>query len=198
MNGEPKRQQTKQMLLDATKALVKEKGCSKMTLNDIMEQTGLSKGAIYHYVKSKDELLALILLERIEDMNSRFFAVVENGNKGFEKPLEQIINSLPSLQDPHDATNQIFNYLLGKNDQPRVKEVILQFHEQAIERSKQWILSGQKNGVIPLTVDADKIAELFILISYGIRMRSTISPNKHSFGTDDFSSLIAHLLGSKK
>lgn len=193
-----KRKRTKQLLMDATKELVREKGCSKMTLNDIIERTGLSKGAIYHYVKSKDELLAIVLEERLEDINDRFFAAVNKGNKELDGPLQEIFKKLPSLQDPLDPTNRIFIYLLGQNDQPAVSEMIRRFYEQAIQFSKQWIVAGQNAGVISLTVDAEKIAELFVLISYGIRMRSAISSDSYAFGPDDFLNFIADLLRSKK
>ncbi|AZU62438.1 TetR/AcrR family transcriptional regulator [Neobacillus mesonae] len=198
MDRASKRKRTKQLLMDATKELVREKGCSKMTLNDIIERTGLSKGAIYHYVKSKDELLAIVLEERLEDINDRFFAEVNKGNKELERPLQEIFKKLPSLQDPLDPTNRIFIYLLGQNDQPAVSEMIRRFYEQAIQFSKQWIVAGQNAGVISLTVDAEKIAELFVLISYGIRMRSAISSDSYAFGPDDFLNFIADLLRSKK
>jgi AcrR family transcriptional regulator len=198
LDRESKRKKTKKVLLGATRALVQEKGCNNMTLNDIMERTGLSKGAIYHYVKSKDELLALVLQERMEEINDRFFAEVNQGKKEFEGPLKEIVKKLPSLQDPYDATNQIFLYLLTKNDQTAVSEIINKFYDQAVQLSKQWITAGQQAGVIPLSVNADKTAELFILISHGFRVRSSTSKDSHAFSADDFSILMTDLLQSKQ
>ncbi|MCF6409657.1 TetR/AcrR family transcriptional regulator [Alkalihalobacillus sp. EGI L200015] len=169
-----------------------------MTLNDIIKRTGLSKGGIYHYVKSKDELLAFVLQERMEEINDRFFAEVNQGKKEFEGPLKEIVKKLPSLQDPHDPTNRILLYLLAKNDQPAVSEIINKFYDQAVQLSKKWITAGQHAGVIPLSVNADKTAELFILISYGFRVRSSLSNDDHAFSTDDFSILMADLLQPKQ
>jgi AcrR family transcriptional regulator len=42
-----------QLLLTSTEQLIQEKGCKNTTLKDIIEQTGLSKGAIYHYVTAR-------------------------------------------------------------------------------------------------------------------------------------------------
>lgn len=56
-----KAQQTWEKLLDETERLIKEKGCQKTTLKDIMERTGLTKGGIYHYVESKNELFAQLM-----------------------------------------------------------------------------------------------------------------------------------------
>ncbi|MBM7554502.1 TetR/AcrR family transcriptional regulator [Thalassobacillus pellis] len=198
MDRESKRNKTKTLLLDATKTLVQEKGCSKMTLSDIMTRTGLSKGAIYHYVKSKDELLALVLQERMETIDDRFFAEVNQGKKEFENPLRAIVKNLPSLQEPQDPTNQIFLYLLSKNDQPVVRAIITKFYDQALQLSKRWITVAQSDGVIPLSVNADKTAELFLLISYGFRVRSSISTEDHAFNAEDYSVLMVELLQPKQ
>jgi AcrR family transcriptional regulator len=197
LDRETQRRNTKQIILDETRALVQEKGCTHMTVNDIINRTELSKGAIYHYVKSKDELLALVLEEWMEETNERFMAEVSQGKKEFDGPLKEIVKKLPSLQDPREATNQIFLYLLSKNDQPDVSKIINNVYDQALQLARKWIKAGQNAGVIPLSVHADKAAELFMLISYGFRMRSAISNQPHAFSADDFSTLMENLLQTK-
>ncbi|WP_027092074.1 TetR/AcrR family transcriptional regulator [Cohnella thermotolerans] len=66
MRRELKREQTLQLLLDTARQLIREKGCMKTTFSDIMERSGLSKGAIFHYVKGKDDLLGMLLRSGIE------------------------------------------------------------------------------------------------------------------------------------
>ncbi|MEW9701076.1 TetR/AcrR family transcriptional regulator [Paenibacillus sp. SI8] len=61
-----------QQILETAEQLIKEKGCRQTTLQDIIERTGLSKGAIYHYVSGKDELLGLILKSKTELLNAKF------------------------------------------------------------------------------------------------------------------------------
>ena len=56
---------TFQHILAITEELILEKGCRHTTLKSIIERTGLSKGAIYHYVDSKDELFRLILQSKV-------------------------------------------------------------------------------------------------------------------------------------
>jgi hypothetical protein len=69
-------------------------------------------------------------------------------------------------------------YLLGKEGDPAVAEVLTGFYERSVQMSRQWIASGQRHGVIPESVDADYIAEMFVLLSLGLRVRSSfpISP----------------------
>lgn len=58
MKQEERRQQTIRRLLDTTKALIEDVGCKSLTMKDIVDRSCLFKGAIFHYVKSKNEFLS--------------------------------------------------------------------------------------------------------------------------------------------
>lgn len=193
MKQELRRKRTMQKLLEAAKALIREKGCDAVTTQDLMDRSGLSKGAIFHYVKSKDELFSWVLKERVEHIDERFNREVNRGKKQFQGPTQQIAAEFSALEDPEDVANKVFIYLLGKIGDPAIDEVILHYYERTLELSKEWIVTGQRHGVIPDTVDAEKTAELFLLISMGMRVRSAI-PVGSSFNAEDFSTLMETLL----
>ncbi|WP_134685706.1 TetR/AcrR family transcriptional regulator [Brevibacillus migulae] len=195
MKQEERRQQTTQLILESTKALIQEKGCHSITMKDIMEKSGLSKGAIFHYLKSKDEIFAWVLQERLAQINERFLQEVEHGNKTFAGPMQAISESLHALEDPDDVTNRVLMYLLGKEDQPVVAEALRQFYAQSVAFSKEWIMAGQRHGVIPASVDTDRTAELFVLLSIGLRVRSSVPIiDSSSFQARDFASFITSVL----
>jgi AcrR family transcriptional regulator len=196
LKQEERRQQSIRLLLDTTKELIREKGCHSITMKDIMEKSGFSKGAIFHYVKSKDEIFVWVLLERLEETNERFMNVVEQGGTTFDGPMQKIIDSLQTLEDAQDVTNKALMYLLGKEEQPAVAEALKQFYERSVHLSKQWIMSGQQHGVIPESVDTDKTAEMFVLLSLGLRVRSSFPFAAASFKTQDFSTFMVHILKS--
>ena len=50
-------QRTVEKILEVSLALFNEKGYEKTTIQDIVNALGMSKGAIYHHFKSKDEIL---------------------------------------------------------------------------------------------------------------------------------------------
>ncbi|GAA4716436.1 TetR/AcrR family transcriptional regulator [Brevibacillus fulvus] len=196
MKQEERRKQTIQLLLDTTKALIKEKGCHSLTMKDIMEKSGLSKGAIFHYVRSKDEIFAWVLQERLEETHARFLNEVQHGPQTFEGPMQQIVHRLPLLEDPEEMINQVLLYLIGKKDEPAVANVLKQFYELAVQRSKQWIETGQQHQVIPPSVDPGKTAELFVLLSLGLRVRSAFPLLTPTYTSQDFSSFMIHVLQS--
>ncbi|MFC5648098.1 TetR/AcrR family transcriptional regulator [Paenibacillus solisilvae] len=193
MKQEERKQQTIQLLLETTKGLIAQKGCDSITLKDIMDVSGLSKGAIFHHVKSKDEIFAWVLQESLKETNERFINQVEQGPT-FDGPMQRISESFSALENPKDVTNKVLMYLFGKEDQPAVAEVLQQYYDLSLHFSKQWIMTGHQHGVIPQTVDADKIGELFMLLSLGLRVRSTISAAPAAFKSQDFTSFIIHIL----
>lgn len=191
---EERRQRTLQLLLDTTKDLVREKGCHAITMQNIMDKSGLSKGAIFHYVKSKDEIFVRVLQERLEETNRRFMHEIEQGKKSFEEPMEKIRESIIAYAEPHDVTNKVLMYLLGKEDDPVIAEALQNYYERSVQLSRKWIELGQQHGVIPQSVDAQRTGEMFMLITLGLRIRASIPHVSSSFTAEDFTQLIRSLL----
>lgn len=191
---EERRQRTLQLLLDTTKDLVREKGCHAITMQNIMDKSGLSKGAIFHYVKSKDEIFVRVLQERLEETNRRFMHEIEQGKKSFEEPMEKIRESIIAYAEPHDVTNKVLMYLLGKEDDPVIAEALQNYYERSVQLSRKWIELGQQHGVIPQSVDAQRTGEMFMLITLGLRIRASIPHVSSSFTAEDFTQLIRMLL----
>ncbi|MEK3903509.1 TetR/AcrR family transcriptional regulator [Paenibacillus sp. FSL R7-0179] len=195
MKNADRRKQTIRQLLEATKELLWDKSCHAITLKDIMERSQLSKGAIFHYVKSKDEIFAWVLEERLDAVNDRFEEEVAGSlDKAFEGPMLAIARSLAGLEDSHEATNKVLLYLLGKENEPAVAEVLKQFHERSVSVSRQWISTGQKYGVIKETVNPDETAELFVLLSLGLRVRASMRPSDESLSAREVSEFMAGIL----
>jgi len=181
-----KGEQTKQYLLSATKELIRDIGCSKLTFKNIMERTNLSKGAIYHHVKNKNQLLALVLLERNKEINSKFYSKVDYNKPNLDGPLEEILTSIHPLSDPAEVSNQIFFYLISQSHDSEVAGVLQQLYEQSYGLSKTWIKEGQENHVISKEIDADSASELFTMLTYGFRVKSMIAGESNTSSVFEF------------
>ncbi|MCY9670056.1 TetR/AcrR family transcriptional regulator [Paenibacillus alginolyticus] len=175
-----------QMILDTTEELIREKGCRQTTLQDIISKTGLSKGAIYHYVTGKDELLGLVLKARIEQMNAKFHEVVNNPtSQGLENPLQLIATGIAQTSHHEDVTNKIFIYLLSQMDNPKVSDIMKGVYQYTLNTCVQWIEVGQQSGVIPPTVEKVKVAEGMLMFMYGLRVQNTIRQEAGSMNMQD-------------
>jgi AcrR family transcriptional regulator len=166
-----------QHILSITEEIILEKGCRNTTLKDIIERSGLSKGAIYHYVDSKDELFGLILNAKIGEMNEKFNKTItqsikeESPNQGSFGVVGQFFHS---RQNKNDIGNLIFIYLLSQ-DNEKVKKILSDIFKYSKETGAEWIKMGQENGVIPPTIDAVKMSSLLMTFSYGLRVTQILT-----------------------
>lgn len=85
-------------------------------------------------------------------------------------------------------------YLLGKENEPAVAEVLEHFHERSVSVSRQWIITGQKYGVIKETVNPDEMAELFVLLSLGLRVRASLRASSGTLSAKEISGIMAGIL----
>lgn len=185
-----------QTILDTAEQLVREKGCRQTTLQDIITRSGLSKGAIYHYVTGKDELLGLVLKSRIEQINDRFHEAVNNPTmNGLENPLQVIAAGMAKTSNHEDVTNKIFIYLLSQMDNPKVSEIMNSVYDYTLSTCTQWIEIGQQHGVIPPTIDKVKAAESMLLFTYAMRVQNTIKQDAGSMTAQDMMQFMARTLG---
>jgi AcrR family transcriptional regulator len=170
-----------QHILDTAEQLIREKGCRKTTLQDIIERSGLSKGAIYHYVSGKDELFGLILQSKVEQMNLQFDSVVSQAApREAMGPIRFVAQSMADQTEDQDVSNKIFIYLLSQIDNPKVAAILRKLYRYALQTATQWIETGQKAGAIPQSVDAAKMAVMFMVFTYGLRVQNVIAESSDS------------------
>lgn len=113
-------------ILDTSMDLFLRKGYDNTTIQDIVDELGdLSKGAIYHHFKSKEEIMEAVI-PRIyggsdEDSSQSEEIIYENGLDKLRKTLirslknpaqEKLIKAAPNLmKNPRILTQQLFDVI---------------------------------------------------------------------------------------
>lgn len=79
-------EETVKLILDVSIRLFSEKGYDDTSLQDIINETKLSKGAIYHHFSSKEDILKAIF-HRLGNENAEIFAKIRDDSRlsGIEK-----------------------------------------------------------------------------------------------------------------
>ncbi len=67
-------------ILRAALELMHDKGYERMTIDDVLAKTGMSKGALYHYFRSKYALLEGVVMSIGDEGMERLRAVVDDPN----------------------------------------------------------------------------------------------------------------------
>lgn len=116
-------------IVRAARHLIQAKEYEKMTLQDVMTQLGIAKGTIYHYFKSKEELLE---------------AVIENIVNEYLEKMHVLI------QETKGSALQKMQILLEKGHEVSAPSVLQQLHKKGNEAMHIRLLAVTLNKQAPL------------------------------------------------
>ena len=68
----------KQEIYQAALTCFQQKGYHRATMDDIVVESGLSKGTLYWYFKSKKELFLSLVMELLGEMGQHWQAIADN------------------------------------------------------------------------------------------------------------------------
>ncbi len=155
-------EQTVTRILDTASALFFQKGYDKTTLQDIIDATKLSKGAIYHHFASKEAIL-IAVVDRMGEFNSTVLAQVRDrkGLTGAEKLREMFRTSMTlSFQ------GKILHMLPFLIENP--KFMALQMQSILGEAAPDYILPILREGIADGSIQAEhpeELSEVLLILS---------------------------------
>ena len=80
----PKGDKTKNLILEKATELFIQKGYSAVTMKDICEETGLSRGGLYRHFKSTCEMMACLLSDEQQTADEKFRTDITEGKSALE------------------------------------------------------------------------------------------------------------------
>jgi len=151
------------MILDVAERLFLEKGYEKTTIQDIVDNmNGMTKGAIYHHFKGKEEILTAVE-SRIALRENPFETVKDDKSlSGLEK-LRKVINNNQARQSDKD-NRKISSEMLPLLENPQLLANIIESNRTYLSPKFYELLEeGRKDGSIK-TEYTKEISELIPLL----------------------------------
>ncbi len=106
----PKERRTE--IIIAARELFDTQGYEKTTMRHVMDKLGVAKGTIYHYFRSKEELLEVVVSETINEITAALEQLVESAEGSALQTLQQLVEasnieekSAPILEGLHNPAN---------------------------------------------------------------------------------------------
>ena len=154
---------TVEKILDASQRLFYEKGYEKTSIQDIVNELGgLSKGAIYHHFKSKEDILCE-LEERIFKDNNPFAVVEKEKNLNGLQKLKYAIE-LNQKNQAMDENSQITEQFVPLLENPHILASTIQSNRKYLSPCfRKLIQEGIDDGSIK-TKYAKELSELLPLM----------------------------------
>ncbi|MCX3063817.1 TetR/AcrR family transcriptional regulator [Streptomyces sp. GXMU-J5] len=146
-----------QRLLAAATRLFADRGYDRTSVQEIVEAAGVTKGALYHYFGSKEDLLqevyarVLRLQQERLDMFAEQDAPVERRLR--DAAADVVVTTIENLDDAAIFFRSMHHLSPEKNKQVRAER--RRYHE----RFRALIEEGQKKGVFTTDTPADLVVD---------------------------------------
>src|SRR5690606_4108763 len=146
-----------QRLLAAATRLFAEQGYDRTSVQEIVEAAGVTKGALYHYFGSKDDLLHEVYARVLRVQQERLDAYAD-ADEPIEKRLrgaaaDVVVTTIENLDDASIFFRSMHHLSPEKNKQVRAAR--RRYHE----RFRALIEEGQEAGVFSRATPADLVVD---------------------------------------
>jgi AcrR family transcriptional regulator len=147
-------------LLAAASRLFAERGFALTSVQEIVERAGVTKGAMYHYYSSKDDLLQEIYTRLLAGQALRLEAIADAVDRPVRERLraaaaDLVVSTLENLDDATVSWRSM--HMLPPERMAEVRLERRRFHE----RFRALIEQGQAEGVLRADISADLAAHQF-------------------------------------
>ncbi len=156
-------EETVQLILDVAFRLFMEKGYEHTSIQDIIDHLGgLSKGAIYHHFKSKEDILFAVTDRMVSESNQMLAAIRDRPGLSGKEKLKVIFRE--SISRP--VQNDIFTVAPDFHNNPKLLFSLL--HDTIDNAAPDYILPIIKQGISDGSIKTDypgQLAELILLVA---------------------------------
>lgn len=154
-------EKTVNLILDTAFRLFIIKGYEHTSIQDIINNLGgLSKGAIYHHFKSKEDILVAVMERMTAESNQMLAAIRDRPDLSGKAKLKTIFKE--SINRP--VQNDIFTVAPDLNNNPKLLFSLL--HDTVDNAAPNYILPILRQGISDGSIQTDypeQLAELIIL-----------------------------------
>ena len=156
-------EETVRSILDVSFRLVMEKGYEHSSIQDILDQLGgLSKGAIYHHFKSKEDILVAVADKMMSESNRRLAEIMNRIDLNGKEKLKTIFKASLNRR----VQEEMFTVAPDMRSNPKLLFSFLQ--ETVEEAAPHYVLPIIRQGIEDGSIETDypeELAELIMLVA---------------------------------
>ncbi|WJH37347.1 TetR/AcrR family transcriptional regulator [Paenibacillus sp. CC-CFT747] len=150
-----------------------DKGYPATTVDDIVRRLGISKGALYNYFASKEEMFTALMEERMERLivgvkGERYDTIPDAAGK-----LSLIMRRFQrqALQELRPLLAFYLEFSLQASRREELRQVMLRHEQTAVAFIREVIEEGIRSGEFRPDLDSGEAASLFWALRDGIALQ---------------------------
>lgn len=156
-------EETVRSILDVSFRLFMEKGYEHTSIQDILDQLGgLSKGAIYHHFKSKEDILVAVADKMMSESNRRLAEIMNRIDLNGKEKLKTIFKASLNRR----VQEEMFTVAPDMRSNPKL---LFSFLQETVEKAApHYVLPIIRQGIEDGSIETDypeELAELIMLVA---------------------------------
>jgi AcrR family transcriptional regulator len=158
---------TRARLLEAAARVYAARGFAGATLDDVAEEAGLTKGAVYGHFGSKDNLLAALMEEYLAHEIGEQVALFSREETTWERPFVGSDRWMEEVDRTPDAFRLLIEFWLAAGRDERLREQVARGFEALRQMFTSFITQSAADAGTDLSHDA---ARHFANVSMGLSL----------------------------
>ncbi|MDR1583134.1 MAG: TetR/AcrR family transcriptional regulator [Prevotellaceae bacterium] len=175
--------EVKEQILETALTLFLQKSFKEVTMNDIVEKTGISKGAFYHYYSSKEKVFEAVINRFFSDIMAINYDVLSKTSlkdfyEGYLNELERHgkkLKSISSTKNGKFIANHFMLIFEAIRILPSFSKYIIDLSGTEMNAWMNIIRIARANVEINTKMSDEQIAKHFIYLNDGIGINFTMS-----------------------
>lgn len=164
---EDRREEAKGRIIEAAVRLVAEKGFDRVTLTEVGEAAGYSRGLPAHYFGNKNELLYEIAQQVVRGFRSRF-ETAYRGEPGLEMLIRHVESYFELSKQDRNGTRVLHRVLAEAQSNPELQELMAGLNRRSTSGFRAEIEAGIAKGEIRPDIDPEGVSTLILASLRGI------------------------------
>ena len=181
LSREEKKARTRAQLIDAAATVFARRGFVAASLDEVAEEAGLTKGAVYSNFDSKDDLFQAVMDDRLNEPMLHVADDILGSTDSFQ---EQAMKGARAFTDAVERERDV--YLLGIEfdvyvaRHPEYAPRFANRWREQFERIAGLIEEASKDSQVPLPMSAEEMAVVVTALSQGMTIRRLVNPESVS------------------
>jgi len=169
------REQRRAQIREAARACFAANGFHQTSMDDVIRASGLSAGAVYQYVRSKDELV----VEVAGDALTTIRHMLEQLDPAEEDPVaafERVLHSWPFVPGPDgvDVTRLAVHGWSEATRNPTLNALVADGYDAFRGRMSQLLAAWRDAGSVPASLDPEPAAAALLSVVLGYVVQRAI------------------------
>ncbi|HLQ72466.1 MAG TPA: TetR/AcrR family transcriptional regulator [Bacillota bacterium] len=184
-------------ILQAALECFAEKGYYASTVDDIVDFANLSKGTVYNYFDSKEDIFIGILQHEQQKTNEKLQANLQTIKSPLEKLKYWINTDIPYSLKKKKLMRVHVEFWLYSTGSKDVQYILTERFDAIFNMVKEIIQEGQQLGEFNKDIDPERAAEMFWSLHDGIWLHAVIGYEEEKLEkniTEMEKALLAYLL----